>query len=232
VTDAPRWKDESFWADISEKLVSVALAAAVVLTAWSGFQASKWSGVQANSYAAAGATRTESIRLSNLAGQQAQIDVSLFVDWVAAIFDEIEAGTVTLGNAAEYRPDRGSLSGFLFLRMRDEFKPAIEAWLATDPINNDDAPASPFAMDEYRLAAQEQADALRAEAEALSQTAREANQTSDNYVLTGVLFAGVLFFGGIANSLKKMQNRMVVLAIAILILVASAFVLLRFPIEI
>ncbi len=232
MTAPSKWRDETFWSDISEKLVSVALAAAVVLTAWSGFQASKWSGVQANSYAAAGAKRTESIRLSTVAGQQAQIDISLFVDWVSALIGEIDDGKVTLTNAAEYEPVPGTLSGFLFLRMRDEFKPALDAWLATDPINNDDAPGSPFDMDEYRLAAQEQADALRAEAESLSQTARDANQTSDNYVLTGVLFAGVLFFGGIANSLKKMQNRMVVLAIAILILLASAFVLLRFPIEI
>jgi len=222
----PRPTDETFWADLSEKLVSIALAAAVVLTAWSGFQASKWSGVQANSYAAAGAKRTESIRLSTLAGQQAQIDVSLFVDWLAALNE------VTLTSARDYVPDEGTLSGFLYVRMRDEFQPALRAWLATDPLANPDAPATPFDMPEYRLAAQEEADRLRAEADALAQRAREANQTSDDYVLTGVLFAGVLFFGGIANSLKKMKNRMAVLAIAIAILLASAYVLLRFPIEI
>lgn len=227
-----RFRDEGFWLDLSEKLVSIALAAAAVLTAWSGFQAAKWGGVQANAYAAAGAARTESVRMSNLAGQQTQIDVALFVDWVSAVFDEMEKGTLVIEDASQYEPERGTLSGFLFLRMRDEFKPAIEAWLATDPVNNLDAPPSPFAMPEYQLASQEQADALLQEAESLSQQARDANQTSDNYVLTGVLFAGVLFFGGIANSLKRMQNRMLVLAIGILILLGSAFVLLTFPIEI
>jgi len=229
---APRWKDESFWYDVSEKLVSVALAAAVVLTAWAGFQATKWSGVQANSYAAAGAARSESIRMSTLAGQQAQVDIGLFVDWVSALDQDVKDGTVTLTSATDYQPTEGTLSGFLFLRMRDEFKPALRAWLATDPLTNEAAPASPFDMDEYKLAAEQQADELRAQAEELAQKARDANQTSDNYVLVAVLFAGVLFFGGIANSLKKMQNRMVVLAIAILILLTSAFVLLRFPIEI
>ena len=50
-----------------------------------------------------------------------------------------------------------------------EFEPAFDAWIATRPRENPNAPLSPFAMPQYRLAASTQADALESQAGEFSQ---------------------------------------------------------------
>ena len=81
--------DESFVEklDLSSKIESIAsivLAIAVVLTAWAAFQAGKWGGEQSIQFSVAGASRTESTRADTRGGQLAQIDVSMYTDFVAA----------------------------------------------------------------------------------------------------------------------------------------------------
>jgi hypothetical protein len=36
------------------------------------------------------------------------------------------------------------LAQFFFERFREDFKPAVEAWLKTNPLENPDAPPTPF----------------------------------------------------------------------------------------
>jgi hypothetical protein len=88
------------------------------------------------------------------------------------------------------------LSDFYFKRFRMEFKPAVNAWLATRPLQNQGAPLSAFAMPQYRLAANAEAAQLDRRAEALSAHVRRNIQRSTNYVLGVVLFAVALFFAG------------------------------------
>lgn len=222
-----------FTADSAERVIAVALAAAAVLTAWSGFQATKWGGVMANSYASAGAARVESVRFDGVANRQSQVDVATFVAWSGAIAAEIEDGDLTRNDIdAGYTPEPGLLSSFYYQRMRPEFLPAMEDWLATDPLDTPDAPPTPFAVDGYQLEAATQSDQLEEQAEALAQTAREANQTGDNYVLTTVLFGAALFFGGLASSFRSDGPRWVVVSLAVLVLLGAAFVVLTFPVEI
>lgn len=197
-----------------EILSSVLLAIAVIATAWSGYQATRWGGVQANAFAAAGAARTESTRASTTAGQLVTIDVTIFVEWAAALSQ-----------------DNDALAEFLEERMRDEFKPALDAWLATEPLDNPDAPPAPFAMPEYQLADEQAAEDLLAEAEEKSEEAREANQTGDDYVLTTVLFAAVLFFAGVGTKFKSRLVKGVTLLLGTAIFVIGAILLASYPIE-
>jgi hypothetical protein len=60
--------------------------------------------------------------------------------------------------------------------------------------------------------------------------AREANQNSDNYVLTAVLFAAVLFFSGVASKLENRWNRLAVKLVGIIGVLVGAVILLRLPI--
>ena len=217
--------------DTVELIATTVLAVAAIATAWSGFQSAKWSGEQTIAFSEASAARTESTRASTTAGQQVQIDVGLFTDWLAAVETERRAGDLVIAPGRPYDPDPGSLSGFLFDRFRPEFVPAIDAWLDTDPLVVTDAPASPFEMDEYRLAALERADELLTRAEARAADARRANQTSDNYVLTGVLFALVLFFAGVSSKLRRSRNRSIMILLAIVGLVAGIATVLSLPIQ-
>ena len=212
---------------------TILMAVAAVLTAWTAFQATKWGGVQANSFSEASATRTESTRFSTLAGQQAQVDLDTFANWLNALQADIRAGDVqTPLSLAEYVPTTDTLSGFLFERFREEFMPAVDAWLNTEPFTNVNAPGTPLDMPEYELASAQEADALKATADELAQTARDANQTSDEYVIKAVLAALVIFFAGLSSNLLRPRNRALALGLGIAVFVFALYEILRLPIEI
>ena len=218
--------------DRVELLSTMLLAVAVILTAWSAFQSAKWSGIQAIQFSEAGAARTEAARFSLLAGQQGQLDATLFVDWITALDNDTRAGlTIEDPTATVFEPTPGTVSGFLFLRMRDEFVPALQAWLATDPIDNPDAAATPFELPEYQLANAVEADRLTVEADDKASQARQANKNSDIYVVTTVLFAAVLFFAGVSSKMAQRRNRIVVLSLGLIVLIGAAVVVGTLPIE-
>ena len=192
-------------------LAVIILSVATVSSAWSAYEATRWSGVQAVNYSQASAARTESTRQSNRANTLSAIDVQLFSDWVAAVSQKDTR-----------RAD------FLRARFRDEFRPAFTVWLNSVP-KGTIPPGSPFALPEYSLAAQRESDRLVVEAEAYSATANEANQTGDNFVLTTVLFATVLFFAGIASHFESVGIKRTVIVLGILMWLAAVGIMLSLP---
>jgi len=215
-----------------ELAAAILLAVAAILTAWTAFQATKWGGVQANSFSEAGALRTESTRFSTLAGQQAQVDISTFTNWLNALQADIRAGDVeSPASAAEYEPTPDNLSGFLFERFREEFKPAVNVWLDTDPFTDPNAPATPFDVPEYELEARQMAEDLQAAADETAQKARDANQTSDDYVIITVAAALVLFFAGLSSKLSRPRNRVLTLGLGVVAFVFALFLVFTLPIE-
>jgi hypothetical protein len=219
--------DRDGWLDL---VLTVLLAFAAVGTAWAGFQSTKWSGVQANSYAAAGAARTESSRRTTEATQLRTIDVISFTSWLNALNQEIIVDP-SKRTAGRYTPDPDTVSGFLFQRFRSEFRPAVEAWLDSDPLTNPRAAPTPFALPEYRLAAEEQATRLAERADRLAATARSANQRSDNYVLTAVVFALVLFFSGLAGRVRGSRTQRLLAGLALATLLGAVVALVLFPVQ-
>ena len=199
------------WVEI---LAASILALATIASAWSAYQATRWSGVQATAFAEAGAERAESVRASDLADAELAIDAEYFAIWLEA--------------ASE---DNNTLRGFLEERFRDEFAVAFEAWLETDPLTNPQAPRSPFDMPEYELEAAQEAEALRTKAIAATAVAVDANQTGDDYVLTTVLFASVLFFAGISTKFRGRWIKVVLLAVGFAAFVAGTALLVSFPVQ-
>ena len=196
-----------------ELLAAAILALATIASAWSAYQATRWGGVQAEAYAQAGAARAESVRASDLADANVTVDVEYFAIWL----DEA-------GQGGDER-----VVALLERAFRPEFELAFEAWLATDPLVNQDGPATPFEMEEYVLAAAQQAEELRTEAEDAAGVAAEANQTGDNYVLTTVLFASVLFFAGISSKFSGRWVRIALVTVGFLAFAAGSLVLVTFP---
>ncbi|MEE8458159.1 MAG: hypothetical protein V3S28_08920 [Acidimicrobiia bacterium] len=216
--------------DRTELIATIVLAVATILTAWSGFESGKWGGEQSVNFSEAGAARTESTRADTLGGQLAQIDVAMYIDWVTALSDELATGAVTEASLSPYTPTDGTVSGFLYARFRDEFLPAVDAWLATEPIVNDAAPKTPFEMEEYVIAQLVEAKRLTAVADQKADDARTANQNGDNYVLTMVLFASVLFFAGVSSKMNRPRNRVTVLGFGIATLTVGLVILASLPI--
>jgi hypothetical protein len=199
---------------LAEILAILILATATLATAWSGYQSARWSGVQAADYSRAGAMRLESSRASTLAGQQMQVDVGLFTNWVNA-----------------YADSNQQLTDFYQKRFRDEFKPAFDAWLLTDPKNNPNAPKSPFAMPEYSLAKNEEADALEQKAGEYFDAAESANEIADRYVLDTVILASVLFLAGMSSQVKAKRVKTGVVIFALLILAWGLYSIIILPIQ-
>ena len=191
-----------------ELLAAILLSAATVVTAWSAYQATRWSGEQAESYTTASATRTESVRASNLANRQVLIDVTTFLDWIDATGEGDEV-----------------LAADIHERMRAEFLPAFDTWLVSGEPGVEIPPGTPFTQPEYVLEAQLDADRLEAEAAAAFDEGGEANQTSDDFVLAAVLLASVLFFAGLAGTFDSLRAQVLLLSLgAVTFLVGSAIV--------
>lgn len=199
---------------LAEILATIILAFATLATAWSGYQSALWDGDQAAYYTQASALRLESARASDDAGQLTQVDIGLFTNWVNAYVEKNQP-----------------LTNFYQQKFRAEFRPAFEAWLATKPLENPDAPPSPFAMPEYVVSRKIEGQQLQDEAEAAFRTGEEANDISDRYVLNTVILASVLFLAGLATQVKSFSMRLVVVTLALLILAFGLYSVLILPIN-
>jgi hypothetical protein len=201
--------------DRLEIVATLLLALAAVGTAWSSYQASRWNGEQAKAFSRGNAARIESTRASGLADTQTQIDVATFTQWVDA-----------------YALGETELANFYFRRFRKEFKPAVNAWIATRPLRNPNAALTPFALPEYRLAARDEADRLEAEAEARTAEARRNVQRATTYVLGVVLFAVALFFAGMSTKLRARRLQAALLALGATVFVGTVIWLATLPVSI
>ncbi len=219
-------------ADRVELVATVVLSIAAILTAWSVFQGGKWGGVESFQLAEANAARTESVRADNTANEQALADITMFDNWLLALQEDFDTGLIQRDDPLDAHPE--AISSFFYRHMRDEFKPAIEAWVATNPFRSlgvEESALLPYQMDEYQLAARQEAIRLDSVAEGHVEDAHESNDTSDAYVFTAVLFATVLFFAAVSGKMEDRRNRMVVLTLGILVLLGTSAFLVTLPID-
>ncbi len=196
-----------------ELLATILLAVAAVAIAWSTYQSTQWRGQQAADNSRASAARIKSSEASTRAGQLTQIDIATFTQWV----DAYVAGNTELAN-------------FYRQRFRTELQPAFDAWIATNPRTNPNAPATPFVMPQYRVAEADDATRLNATADIQSEAASTANERSDKYMLAVVLFASSLLFAGMSTKLHSARQQEVLLGLGGLIFVGAATLLATFPV--
>ncbi|MFV1991375.1 MAG: hypothetical protein ACC652_11620 [Acidimicrobiales bacterium] len=189
-----------------ELFAAFLLAVATVGSAWSAYESSRWGGVQAVAFSEAAGFRDESNSLRARGDQLVSIDAGIFTQWAAAF--AVADDTVDDPNSDD------QLTSFMFSLMRDDFRPAMDAWLVLKLTDNANAPKSPFEMEEYSLPQHEQAEVLLGDSAIKGAEARDANQTSDDYVLSTVLFASVLFFAGISSKFKSRRIRVFLLLLA------------------
>ena len=105
-----------------------------------------------------------------------------------------------------YVREETELADFYEARFRAEFEPAVEAWIATRPLQNADVPLTPFAMPEYKLAARAEAAGAGGEGRGVVAGAGVNVQRATNYVLGVVLFASALFFAGMSSKLGTRRS--------------------------
>jgi hypothetical protein len=200
--------------DWQEVLVTVLLVVAALGTSWSSYQATRWNGEQAKAASRTNAIRIEAARAQGLSQSQTQVDVATFIAWADAD-----------------RTGDKQLADFYVARFRAEFKPAFDAWVATDPFSDPSAPPTPFAMDEYKTASSQDAAKLDSAAELSAAEARTDIQRSSNYVLTVVLYAVVLFFAGVSTRLRNRRLRWILTVAGCLVLATAVTWIATFPVS-
>jgi hypothetical protein len=114
-------------------------------------------------------------------------------------------------------------------RFRPPFKVAFDAWIATDPFENPDAPSGPQAMPEYEQPTLVKSVALRDRAEAQFAAGEEDGATGDEYVRTTVYLATVLFLVGISGHFRVRAARLGLVTVGSAILLFSVSQLISLP---
>ncbi|WP_370619745.1 hypothetical protein [Mumia sp. Pv 4-285] len=198
--------------DWRELVTVILLSVTAILTAWTGFQASKWSGAMSISFSQASTARIEGARLDADANRRLTVQVGLFSQWLAA-----------------YQDDDTQLAAFLEDRFPEPLATAFPVWIASRPLQNPAAADSPFDLPEYVVPELVEAEAADARADAKFAEALRNNQRSDNYTVLTIAFAAVLFFGALAGRMSDRRSQWALLALGIGGCIVLAGILLAFP---
>lgn len=194
---------------VSEALL---LSVVALLAAWSGYAASKWSTESRVAFAQASADRTRANRAQLDAMELRNFDSSTFEAWFAAFIARDEVA-MTIAER----------------RFRPAFRVAFDAWRATKPETNRNAPRGPTFMSQYRQPQLAGAAALDRKAEATFARGASAGETADKYVRTTVFLATVLFLVGISTHFPLRSARYGLVGLASLLLVLSLVTLAQLP---
>jgi hypothetical protein len=201
--------DRDRWLSIVE---AVLLSLVAVLAAYSGYAAAKWGTESSVTLATASAERAKANR-ADLEGIVIRtLDSASFNAWFTAF---------TAGDASAQR--------LAARRMRPGYRPAFNAWLATDPAHNPSAPAGPSYMPQYVIPQAAAAKAHDRQATAAFAEGAEAGSTADKYIRDTVFLATVLFLVGISGHFRVRQARVGLVAVGGCLLVFAVVQLLGLP---
>jgi hypothetical protein len=197
------------WISILE---AVMLSFVAVLAAYSGYAAAKWATGSSLSLARASALRTKASRADLDALVTRTADSASFNAWFAAFV----AGNVNAERIAARR-------------LRPGYRVAFDAWLATDPAHNPNAPPGPAYMPQYVIPQEATANTDRAAADKSFTEGASAGGTSDRYVRDTVFLATVLFLVGISGHFGIRQARYALVGIGLALLAFSIIQLAGLP---
>jgi hypothetical protein len=192
-----------------EVACAIILSLATTCSAWCAYQSKIWSGVQGSVSGQAGAQSRKAARNVLIANQIRSLEAAMFIKF----FEAKQAGNEKL---AQFFADR----------LPAQTKMALAAWWKTNPFDNPRAPNTPFDMPEYKQTQLDEARQQEDNAAEIGKDASAAGRASDTYVLLTVIFASVLFFGGIGNTFESRRLRRTMIYIAIVLFSVTFITLL------
>jgi hypothetical protein len=191
---------------------AVLLSIVALMAAWAGYSAAKWGTESSLSLAKASGARSRA--------SANQIEATQIRTLDSVSFNAVEAAYVAHNTRVFNAAVR---------RLRAGYRPAFNAWLATHPLKNPNAPPDPSDMPQYVIPQAKQAQVLTAQADADFSAGESAAGTADKYVRLTVLLAAVLFLVGIGSRFPLRSARYVLIAVAGALLLVSAIQLLGLP---
>lgn len=202
------------WESVLEIASATLMSVATVATAWCAYQSAEWGGEQAFLLGESQRAGREADLHAALARQRRDLDVAVFMEWING---------VATGNEL--------LTDFYAERFPPNLRTAVDAWLATNPRSNAAAPPHPFAMPEYRVPEDSIVARAAAESEQKWAEARKADENGDRFVLLTVVFASVLFFGGIEQKFGDRRVRAAILVVGCALFLGGVLAMLRYPLH-
>jgi hypothetical protein len=187
---------------------AVLLSIVALVAAWSGFAAAKWSTESRVHLAESATARSKASRADLESMALRNFDSSTFNAW----FSAYTAGNEQAMAIAERR-------------FRPRFRVAFDAWRATKPETNPNAPPGPTYMPQYRQPGLARATALDEQADEAFAAGSDAGSTADDYVRTTVVLAVVLFLVGISTQFPLRGVRYGLIGLGVFLLVISVVLL-------
>ena len=195
-------------------LTAVLLSLATVGSAWCAYQSNLWNGIQTFELMDAHQAGRLASQNSVQANQKRSMDAVMLMQFVNAT-----------------RTGNKELADFYFSRFDSTLKFATTQWLELKPFENDNAPNSPLKMESYQIKEElKSVNELNNYYKKLD-SANEANHNSDTYIMLTVIFAAVLFFGGVASTLQADLMKNVCLILSGIIFFITLIVLFNMPVE-
>jgi len=191
---------------------AILLSVVALLAAWSGYAASKWATESRVELARASSLRIEGSRADADAFELRSYDASTFESWFSAYI----AGNKPAMRLAERR-------------FRPDFKVAFDAWRATKPDTNREAPRGPTYMPQYKRPGATEARTLDERAKAAFRDGERDGSTADKYVRLTVVLASILFLVGISTHFPYRGVRYGLIGLGIALLVLSLVQLSALP---
>jgi len=198
-----------------ELIVTIILSLATLLSAWCGYQSNIWDDIQKKFSGERNLLLQDEVGYT-LAGFQIR---NIHSNLVIKILESWENGDKKMFD-------------FFMARSDSNLRKVIEEWIKLDPLNNPDAPRNPFMMSSYKLEFDKKSEELSKQAEELNIKAKDANSNADSYLSLTVLLATVLFFTGIAGTLKSRRSQILSLSVSIIIFIISVVILFGLPVGI
>jgi hypothetical protein len=202
--------------DPHDRILSIAeavlLSIVAVIAAWSGYAAAKWSTESRLQLAEASTLRSEANRADINAIDLRNFDASTFNAWFSA-FTVHNKEAMALAER----------------RFRPQFKVAFDAWRATHPETNPNAPKGPTYMPQYKQPGLKNARVLDDQATAAFADGSTAGTRADDYVRTTVFLASVLFLVGISTQFRIRRVRYALIGVGAALLILALVQLTQLP---
>jgi hypothetical protein len=191
---------------------AILLSLVAILAAWSGYSAAKWGTESSLKLAKASATRTKANRAFQQSLSLRTADAVTFNAWFGAYIAGDKNGARVAAK-----------------RFRPQYAVAFNAWLATHPFTNPNAPKGPQQMPQYHPTGAALSKTLDTQADELYTEGEHAAQTGDKYVRDTVILASVLFLVGISTHFPLRGVRIGLITVAVILLLFGVIQILQLP---
>jgi hypothetical protein len=196
-----------------ELALAIILSMATLSSTWCGYQAKSWADQQSTKQAAADTAERNAAENTIIGLQLRTFDGIVMNEYWAAL-----------------RQKDTETSDTIFSHMRSQMRKAIEASVAEGVLTNPEV-TGPLQRPEYLLTEEVEAKRLRAEAGRMNAAAQEAGQTAGSYITLTLMFASVLFFGGITGTFTARRVRIGLACVAFTLFVVTAAFLVQLPVS-